>query len=193
MYPDKYAPARQYWHCPQYGHPRQYGTPHIEFPWSYPFIVPFLFNTSSLLSSFDSSTNTTTYIIYIYDESGVVGFKTGTSLDNLTTYYFVKNLQNDVIQIIDINSNVVVEYTYDAYGNVFISGTLSNTIGKLNPYRYRGYYYDEETNLFLVSSRYYSPELCRWISPDSIEYLDSESVNGLNLYCYCLNDPVMCR
>ena len=142
---------------------------------------------------YDSSTNTTTYIIYIYDESGVVGFKTGTSLDNLTTYYFVKNLQNDVIQIIDINSNVVVEYTYDAYGNVFISGTLSNTIGKLNPYRYRGYYYDEETNLFLVSSRYYSPELCRWISPDSIEYLDSESVNGLNLYCYCLNDPVMCR
>ena len=53
------------------------------------------------------------------------------------------------------------------------------------------YYYDVETNLFLVSSRYYSPELCRWISPDDIEYLDPESVNGLNLYCYCLNNPIM--
>ena len=51
--------------------------------------------------------------------------------------------------------------------------------------------YEDETNLFLVSSRYYSPELCRWISPDDIEYLDPESVNGLNLYCYCLNNPIM--
>ncbi len=51
--------------------------------------------------------------------------------------------------------------------------------------------HDVETELFWVSSRYYSPELCRWISPDSIEYLDPESVNGLNLYCYCLNNPIM--
>ncbi len=50
--------------------------------------------------------------------------------------------------------------------------------------------YDVETVLFLVSSRYYSPELCRWISPDDIEYLDPESVNGLNLYCYCFNKPI---
>lgn len=55
---------------------------------------------------------------------------------------------------------------------------------------YKGYYYDEETQLYWVSSRYYSPELCRWISLDSIEYLDSESINGLNLYCYCMNDPI---
>ena len=47
-----------------------------------------------------------------------------------------------------------------------------------------------ETNLFLVSSRYYSPELCRWISPDDIEYLNSSSIKGLDLYCYCVNDPV---
>lgn len=50
--------------------------------------------------------------------------------------------------------------------------------------------YDVETQLYWVSTRYYSPELCRWISPDSIEYLDSESINGLNLYAYCGNDPV---
>ena len=50
--------------------------------------------------------------------------------------------------------------------------------------------YDVETQLYWLSSRYYSPELCRWISQDSIEYLDPESINGLNLYCYCRNDPV---
>ena len=55
---------------------------------------------------------------------------------------------------------------------------------------YKGYIYDVETQLYWVSSRYYSPELCRWISPDSIEYLDPESINGLNLYAYCGNDPV---
>ena len=58
------------------------------------------------------------------------------------------------------------------------------------PLRYRGYYYDEETQLYWVSSRYYSYELCRWISLNSIEYLDPESINGLNLFCYCENNPV---
>ena len=67
---------------------------------------------------------------------------------------------------------------------------LSLALSKCNVFLYKEYIYDVETNLFLVSSRYYSPELCRWISPDDIEYLDPESVNGLNLYCYCLNDPV---
>ena len=140
---------------------------------------------------FNSSTNTTTYIRYIYDETGVVGFKTGTDINNLTTYYFVKNMQNDIVEIVDINLNSVVKYTYDAYGNVFISGTLSSTIGELNPYRYRGYYYDEETGLFMMGHRYYSPELCRFIQPDDIEYLDPSSINGLNLYCYCHNNPIM--
>ena len=53
-----------------------------------------------------------------------------------------------------------------------------------------GYYYDVETGLFYCNSRYYNPEWCRFISPDDIEYLDPESVNGLNLYCYCKNDPI---
>jgi RHS repeat-associated protein len=83
----------------------------------------------------------------------------------------------------------VVKYVYDAYGNILqIIG--NQIIGKKNPFRYKGYYYDDETQLYWVSSRYYSPELCRWISPDSIEYLDPESINGLNLYAYCNNDPV---
>ena len=59
-----------------------------------------------------------------------------------------------------------------------------------NGFVYKGYYYDVKTSLFWISSRYYSPELCRFISPDDVEYLDPESVNGLNLYCYCLNNPI---
>ena len=60
----------------------------------------------------------------------------------------------------------------------------------IKPIRYKCYY-DEETQLYWVSSCYYSSELCRWISPDSIEYLDQKSINGLNLYCYCANNPIM--
>ena len=83
----------------------------------------------------------------------------------------------------------MAEYQYDAYGNIVNEATLSD-IGKKNKIRYKGYYYDNETQLFYCNSRYYSPELCRFISPDSIEYLDSQSINGLNLYAYCGNDPV---
>ncbi|HCX08674.1 MAG TPA: hypothetical protein DHG20_06095 [Acholeplasmatales bacterium] len=61
---------------------------------------------------------------------------------------------------------------------------------EINSYLYKGYYYDKETQFYWVSSRYYSPEICRWISPDLIEYLDPQSINGLNLYAYCNNDPI---
>ena len=59
-----------------------------------------------------------------------------------------------------------------------------------NPIKYRGYYYDTETGWYYLNARYYSPEWCRFISPDDTSYLDPESVNGLNLYCYCGNDPI---
>lgn len=64
-------------------------------------------------------------------------------------------------------------------------------IGTLNPFRYRSYYFDVETNLYYLQTRYYDPELGRFISADSIEYLDPETLGGLNLYAYCGNNPVM--
>ena len=63
-------------------------------------------------------------------------------------------------------------------------------MARINPIRYRGYYYDEDTKLYYLNARYYSPEWRRFISPDDTSYLDPENVNGLNLYCYCGNDPV---
>jgi RHS repeat-associated protein len=64
-------------------------------------------------------------------------------------------------------------------------------VGNLNPFRYRGYYFDVETNLYYLKARYYDAEVCRFISQDGIEYLDPETINGLNLYSYCGNNPVM--
>ena len=63
-------------------------------------------------------------------------------------------------------------------------------IAKVNPIRYRGYYYDVDTGLYYLNARYYNPEWRRFISPDDTSYLDPETPNGLNLYCYCNNDPV---
>ena len=81
-------------------------------------------------------------------------------------------------------------YVYDAWGNIQV---LQDTdgIATLNPFRYRSYYFDEETGLYYLQSRYYDPELGRFISADSIAYLDPETLGGLNLYAYCGNNPVM--
>jgi RHS repeat-associated protein len=97
----------------------------------------------------------------------------------------------DVVAIYDSNGAKVVEYAYDAWGNCTVKGTTSNyNLAYDNPIRYRGYYYDEDTKLYYLNARYYSPEWRRFISPDDTYYLDPESVNGLNLYCYCGNDPI---
>ena len=88
-------------------------------------------------------------------------------------------------------------YEYDAYGNHKVQdangneNTNENFIGNINPIRYRSYYYDVETGLYYLQTRYYDPEFGRFISPDSTKYLDPTTINGLNLYSYCLNNPVM--
>ena len=85
----------------------------------------------------------------------------------------------------------MVGYTYDAWGNCTIDSSTTNyDIAHDNPIRYRGYYYDEDTGPYYLNARYYNPEWRRFISPDDTAFLDPENVNGLNLYCYCGNDPV---
>jgi len=104
-------------------------------------------------------------------------------------YFFQKNLQGDIINIYDNTNTLVASYKYDAWGNCTI--TLdTNSIGTINPFRYRGYYYDRESNLYYCNARYYNPEILRWMSLDSLEYLEEDRINGCNLYAYCNNDPV---
>ena len=97
--------------------------------------------------------------------------------------------------LLDNSGNVVVRYVYDAWGNHAVlnsDGTdCESGIGVLNPFRYRGYFYDVETGLYYLQTRYYDPETGRFITIDGIEYLDPETINGLNLYAYCGNNPVM--
>ena len=92
---------------------------------------------------------------------------------------------------------MVVKYSYDSFENHEVYNSVGekitdqNDIGNINPFRYKGYYFDSETNLYYLQTRYYDPSIGRFISPDSIDYLNNESVDGLNLYPYCGNNPVM--
>lgn len=109
---------------------------------------------------------------------------------NGQNYFYKRNIQNDVTDLLDGNMNVVAHYTYDTWGRL-VSVTGSNTtLGNLNPYRYRGYRYDTETGLYYLQSRYYDPEIGRFISADSIEDTGSQPW-GKNRFAYCDNNPVM--
>ena len=105
-------------------------------------------------------------------------------------YYYIKDITGNIIKIKDEEGNSIVEYKYDAYGKVEKTIIENNNVSKYNPFIYKGYYYDEETELYYCNTRYYSPEIGRWISIDDVDYLDPESISGLNLYCYCMNDPI---
>lgn len=76
----------------------------------------------------------------------------------------------------------------DASGNVINS---ASHIGNLNSFRYRGYFYDAETGLYNLKTRFYDPEVGRFLNMDSIDYAAPETINGLNLFAYCNNNPVM--
>ena len=128
---------------------------------------------------------------FIYDNTGLLAVEY-----NGLRYFYRKNAQNDIIALLDNDGNIVVKYVYDAWGNqkiVDCNGNEvvgTNHIGKLNPFRYRSYYYDIETNLYFLKTRYYDPEICRFITIDDISYLAPDTINGLNLYAYCLNNPI---
>jgi len=110
-----------------------------------------------------------------------------------TTYYYVTNLQGDVTAILSQNGYSMVEYTYDAWGNLLsITGPLKDSLGVYNPLRYRGYVYDQEAGLYYLESRYYSPEIGRFINVDSVEFLgESGTLLSCNLFGYCENNPVL--
>ena len=131
----------------------------------------------------------TNVIEFVYESNGSPIYFTY----NNATYYYEKNLQGDIVGILDANGNTVVEYTYDIWGKLLgITGELADTVGVTNPLRYRGYYYDTETGLYYLQSRYYSPDLMRFISQDDVKLSNTQGQPlGSNLYAYCLNNPVM--
>jgi RHS repeat-associated protein len=105
-------------------------------------------------------------------------------------YYYVTNLQGDVIAILDSSGNLEAEYTYDAWGNLIDNpDDTFSFIGYINPIRYRGYLYDRETGLYYLQSRYYNPEIGRFISADNYPST-GQGLTGNNMFAYCGNNPV---
>ena len=144
--------------------------------------------TSYLLngSSIVRQTQGESILDFFYDENGnLYGFQKGTS-----TYYYLRNGQNDIVGILDSTGTQVVSYTYDAWGNQQpISGSLATTIGEENPFRYRGYYFDTETGLYYLNSRYYDSVTGRFINADGLVSASS-TLLGTNMYAYCENNPI---
>ena len=109
-------------------------------------------------------------------------------------YGFIKNLQGDIVLIVplDSESNVELNMEYDAWGKVTENATSADTqnITETNPIRYRGYYYDTETRLYYLKSRYYDPAVKRFLNVDGLVSTSVEDA-AKNMYAYCLNNPVI--
>ena len=125
-------------------------------------------------------------LLFYYDSEG-----SATSFSyNGTMYFYVKNLQGDVIRVIDLAGTEVASYVYDAWGNIKdIKG--EPTIREINPIRYRSYVYDTETSLYYLQSRYYDPFTGRFLNADEISYMFiNDSVIGSNAFSYCDNNSI---
>ena len=140
----------------------------------------YYYNGSILIAMADG-TNTQKFS---YDSTGNV-----VSVNfNGTEYYYFRNAQGDIVKLIDKNKNAVVEYTYDSWGKpVAVTGTLATTLGANQPFRYRGYAYDNETGWYYLQSRYYDPTTCRFISADVL-LSTGQGVIGHNSFAYCGNN-----
>ena len=135
-------------------------------------------------------------LIFLYDASGSpVGMQYRNSSyasGAWDVYFYEKNLQGDIVSVYTEDRTLLVSYTYDAWGS--FTATYHNggalTSAAYNPFTYRGYYYDTETGLYYVSSRYYDPEIGRWINADNRISGVGGSILGYNMFAYCMNNPV---
>ena len=164
----------------------------------------FTYNIDGLRTK-KNSNGTNTY--YYYDDSNnLIGLKKGNTtvlfyydsegkVYSMTkgddTYFFIKNLQGDVTKIIDENGNTCATYVYDAWGALLAENEDSSIEG-FNPFRYRGYVYDSETELYYLQSRYYDPLTGRFVNADAPNYTDTYSGSPLstNMFAYCENNAI---
>ena len=130
---------------------------------------------------------TDAYALYFhYDSTGdVIGF-TRTANGTDTEYFYVKNLQGDILKVISATGTEAAAYSYDAWGKLL---TSAGDLAEVNPLRYRGYFYDTETGLYYLKSRYYDPEVSRFINPDAF-VSSGTSVASYNMMVYCDNNPI---
>ncbi len=142
-----------------------------------------------------SQTDGTNTMYFQYDNSGTpLGF-----VYNETQYFYLTNTMGDVLGITEANGNLIAQYLYDDWGKLVSIDTADAEgetacleLANANPLRYRGYYFDSETGYYYLQSRYYAPEICRFINADKVEVADfSRDISlGVNLFVYCSNNPV---
>ena len=136
--------------------------------------------------------NTLTAVLdFVYDDAGrPFALRYSTNGTSFQTYYYVLNLQGDVVKLIHyipgFEYESVATYEYDAWGNVSSSGRLA----EINPLRYLGYYYDNETGFYYLQSRYYDPANRRFINADLLAST-GQGFTGTNMFAYCVNNPVV--
>ena len=167
--------------------------------------LSYTYDSEGIRTSKSDGTNTTKYLLngtqilaqttngktlcFFYDQQGnrVAMADSGNHF-----YYYIYNVQGDVIALADASTGkLVVTYTYDAWGMLMeLKDTTANSVGTLNPFRYRGYYYDTETSLYYLQSRYYDPDTGRFINADAHIVTDQNSALAANMYSYCQNNPV---
>ncbi|MBQ3502756.1 MAG: RHS repeat-associated core domain-containing protein [Clostridia bacterium] len=124
-------------------------------------------------------------IYYIYDMMGLSGM-----VYNGENYYYIKNTLGDIVGIRNSSGTQVATYSYDAWGNII---SKTGTMADINPFRYRGYYYDNETGFYYSQTRYYDPSIRMFINADNYELLSTlaQAIGQLNLYAYANNNPIM--
>ena len=124
---------------------------------------------------------------FSYDNVGMPYSLIYNNSTTTTTYYYITNLQGDVMYLVDSSGNEVAAYDYDPYGKVI---TATGAMAEINPLRYRGYYYDSETGFYYLQSRYYDPEICRFINGDKYS-ATATGFLGYNMFAYCNNNPII--
>ena len=126
---------------------------------------------------------------FLYDENGILY---GLIKDSSRKYFYIRDFMSNILGLVDDSGNIVVKYKYDAYGNrISITDTSGCDLGNINPFRYKGYYYDDDVEMYYCKSRFYVPLWHRWLNSDSINYLEPKNITSLNLFTYCNNNPVM--
>ena len=139
-----------------------------------------------LIAAMKKNTDTYYFTYNIFGKPVTVNF-------NGAEYTYVKNFQGDIVGILDASGNKVVEYKYDAWGDAVSIYSASTTVDPLafdNPFRYRGYIWDEETHLYYLRSRYYNPELSRFLNADCYVSTSQEILSN-NMFIYCSNKPIL--
>ena len=148
----------------------------------------YLLNGKSVvgLTHTDHASNEVDKMHFFYDVQGKV-----IRVDlNGAIYSYIRNLQEDIVGILDDKGKLVVEYKYDAWGKqLFVGGTLASTMGRRNPFLYRGYIYDEMTELYYLRGRYYCSYTMRFVNADKILSAYCR-ILGSNMFAYCDNEPI---